>query len=63
MTVEQIIVEIERLPSNERQRVIASVRKLESDEVPADFDEAIADFNAGRFVSMDKALNEIPPKA
>jgi hypothetical protein len=31
------------------------------DEIPADFVEALDDFEHGRFVSMETALNQVPP--
>lgn len=37
------------------------VRQLGADEIPADFIEALADFEQGRFVPMETALNEVPP--
>jgi hypothetical protein len=60
MTAEQIVEEILALPAPERRRVFASVRRIEEVEIPADFEEALADFEAGRFVSMEQALNEKP---
>ena len=62
MTAEQILDEIMQLPAQERQRVVASVRKLEAGGIPDDFLEALDDFEKGRFVSMDTALNESPPQ-
>ena len=60
MTAEQIVNEILALPSVERERVFASVRKMDAVEIPDDFMEALADFDAGRFVSMEQALNQEP---
>ena len=60
MTAEQIVNEILALPSVEQARVFASVRKIEALEIPDDFTEALADFDAGRFVSMERALNQEP---
>jgi len=62
MTAEQILDEIMLLPAPERQRVVVSVRKLETGEIPEDFLEALDDFEKERFVSMETALNEAPPK-
>ena len=60
MTAEQILAEITLLPAQERRRVFISLRKMEDDVVPDDFMEALADFDAGRFVSMELALNQDP---
>ena len=61
MTAEQILDEIKALPQPERERLLKSVRRLEADEIPEDFVEALADFEQGRFVPMETALNEVPP--
>jgi hypothetical protein len=61
MTAEQILDEIKALPQPERKRLLESVRRLEADEIPEDFVEALADFEQERFVSMETALNEVPP--
>jgi hypothetical protein len=63
MTADQILDEIKALPQPERQKLLQSVLRLETDDVPADFVEALDDFEHGRFVSMETALNEIPPGA
>lgn len=60
MTAEQIVHAILALPPRERQQVFASVRKIEAVDIPDDFVEALADFDAGRFVSMEQALNQEP---
>lgn len=61
MTAEQLLDEIKALPQPERERFFNSVRLLAAEEVPADFMEALDDFEQGRFVPMETALNEIPP--
>jgi len=61
MTAEQILNEIKALPQSELERLLKSVRELAADEIPDDFVEALADFERERFVSMETALNEIPP--
>jgi len=63
MTAEQIIKEIEALPKSERERLLQQMRELGSDEIPQDFIDALEDFDKGRFVSMETALNEMPPGA
>ncbi|MGA3171412.1 MAG: hypothetical protein ABSE62_10395 [Chthoniobacteraceae bacterium] len=63
MTADQILNEIKALPQLERQRLLQSVLKLETDDIPQDFVEALDDFKQGRFVSMETALNDIPPGA
>jgi hypothetical protein len=63
MTAEQIIKEIEALPKPERERLVQQMRELGSDEIPQDFIDALEDFDKGRFVSMETALNETPPGA
>ncbi|MGB8356361.1 MAG: hypothetical protein WCD79_20855 [Chthoniobacteraceae bacterium] len=61
MTAEQILDEIKALPPSEREKLFKSVKQLGTDEIPADFLEALDDFANGRFVSMETALNETPP--
>lgn len=63
MTAEQILKEIEALPKAERQRLVKRMREATSTNLPEDFIEALDDFDKGRFVSMDTALNETPPDA
>lgn len=63
MTADQILKEIKSLPRQERQKLIEAVLHLEAYEIPADFVEALDDFEHGRFVSMETALNDIPPGA
>jgi len=60
MTAEQIVSEILALPAPERRKVVATVRRMEAVEIPGDFEEALADFEAGRFVSMEQALHQEP---
>jgi len=61
MTAEQILDEIKALPQSERVKLLQSVLHLEIDDIPADFIEALDDFENGRFVSMETAMNEVPP--
>ena len=63
MTAEQILKEIEALPEVERQRLVERMREATSTNIPEDFIDALEDFDKGRFVSMDTALNETPPDA
>ena len=63
MTAEQILKEIEALPQSERERLIQRMRQLAPGEIPQDFIDALEDFQKGRFVSMETALNEAPPDA
>lgn len=55
------------LRAPELARLIQRVRQLEAelagDAIPEDFVEALADFEQGRFVSMETALNEVPTAA
>lgn len=62
MTAEQILDEIKALPQPEREKLFQSFRHLETDDIPADFLEALDDFAHGRFVSMETALNDVPPR-
>ena len=62
MTTEQILDEIKALPQAEREKLVQSVLRLDDSEIPADFLEALDDFEHGRFVSMETALNEPPPR-
>ena len=61
MTADQILDEIKALPAPELARLVQRVRQLEANEIPEDFVEALADFEQGRFVPMETALNEAPP--
>jgi hypothetical protein len=61
MTADQILEEIRALPKAELARLVEGMRQLEP-EIPADFIEALAEFEEGRFVSMETALNEAPPE-
>jgi hypothetical protein len=63
MTAEQILSEIKALSPVERDRLYELVLDLSSEEIPADFIAAMDDFEQGRFVSMETALNETPPEA
>jgi hypothetical protein len=63
MTAEQILMEIEALPTTERERLVQRMRQAASSDISHDFIEALADFNRQRFVSMETALNETPPGA
>jgi len=63
MTAEQILKEIEALPQSERERLVQRMRQLAPGEIPQDFIDALEDFQKGRFVSMETALNEAPPDA
>ena len=63
MTAEQIIKEIEALSPSERERLVEHMRQLGSGEIPQDFIDALEDFQKGRFISMETALNEAPPDA
>jgi len=63
MTAEQILDEIRALPASERERLARQMRQLPGDEIPQDFIEALEDFEKGRFVPMETALSEPPPRA
>jgi hypothetical protein len=64
MTADQILDEIKALSPTERKKLLQSVLHLDdAGEIPADFDEALDDFEKGRFVSMETALNDVPPGA
>jgi L-lysine 2,3-aminomutase len=63
MTAEQILKEIEALPQSERERLVQRMRQLAPGEILQDFIDALEDFQKGRFVSMETALNEAPPDA
>jgi hypothetical protein len=63
ITAEQILKEIEALPKAERQRLVERMREATSTNIPEDFIDALEDFDKRRFVSMDTALNEMPPDA
>ena len=63
MTAEQLFSEIQALPLPEKEKLVRMVRELDESEIPAEFLEALDDFDHGRFVSMEKALNEAPPES
>lgn len=63
MTAEQILDEIKALPQPELEKLLASVRTLDAEEIPAEFIEALDDFAHGRLVPMETALTEVPPGA
>lgn len=63
MTTEQILDEIRALSPSERDRLAQQLRQVDEREIPRDFVEALDDFQKGRFVSMETALNEAPPDA
>jgi hypothetical protein len=63
MTADQILDEIKALPQPEREKLLQSVLHLNAADIPADFVEALDDYENGRFVSMETALNDIPPGA
>jgi len=62
-TAEHILKEIEALSQSERKLLVERLRQLRSKEIPQDFIDALDDFQKGRFVSMETALNETPPDA
>lgn len=59
MTASQILIEIKALPQPEREELFRSLSQI--DDIPQDFLDALDDFEKGRFVSMETALNEDPP--
>ncbi len=61
MTADQILDEIRALSPSEQNRLVERMRELSTEEIPRDFIEALDDFQNGRFVSMEAALNEAPP--
>jgi hypothetical protein len=63
ITADQIFKEIEALPDAERERLVQRMRESTSIYIPQDFIEALADFDKQRFVSMESALNDVPPGA
>jgi hypothetical protein len=63
MTADQIFKEIEALPDAERERLVQRMRESTSIYIPKDFIEALADFDKQRFVSMESALDDVPPGA
>ena len=63
MTAERILKETEALSRSERKLLVERLRQLRSKEIPQDFIDALDDFQKGRFVSMETALNETPPDA
>jgi hypothetical protein len=50
-----------KLADAEPEKLAGTAAHPEADEIPADFIEALDDFEHGRFVSMETALNEVPP--
>jgi predicted transcriptional regulator len=60
VSTEQLIKEFKALSLAERQRVAEAI--FEDDSwIPESFREGMRDLEAGRTVSMEKALSETPP--
>ena len=62
MTAEQLFSEIQGLPQPEKDKLVRLVRELDESPIPADFLEALDDFEQGRFVTMEQALHGAPPE-
>jgi hypothetical protein len=61
MSATEIIEQFKALPPSERAQVAKFVMENDDSWIPESFKEAMADVEAGRFVDMDRALNEPYP--
>lgn len=61
MSAQELIAEIQALPTSERSLVVDYILKQEAEAVPDSFRRGMADALAGRGVDMETALSEAPP--
>lgn len=61
MSVEELIKELNSLPLDQRMKVVDAVLDADDSWIPESFREAMDDFDKGRIVDMETALNEPPP--
>jgi hypothetical protein len=59
MSVQEILREIEALPSEERQKVLEEVRRMVEPEIPESFKEGMAEIKRGEVIDLDDALQEL----
>jgi len=61
MTATKIIEEIQALEPGERARVVEFVRKVEEQEIPTSFLEALDELRAGKTIPMADEHFDQPP--
>ena len=59
MSVQEILREIESLPSEERWQVLEQLRRLVEPEIPESFREGMAQIKRGEVTDLDDALQEL----
>ena len=62
MSAVEIIEQIKTLPAAERAEVARFIIKQDDSWIPEEFQQAMADADAGRFVEMETVLRETPPE-
>jgi len=62
VSAQEIIEQIKSLPPSERVAVTKFVVEQDDSWVPEEFKQAMNDAQEGRFVEMEMALSETPPK-
>ena len=62
MSAVEIIEQFKALPAAERAEVARFIIKQDDSWIPEEFQQAMADADAGRFVEMDSVLCETPPE-
>ena len=58
MSAAELIAHFKSLPASERAQVAKFVVENDDSWIPESLRESMADADAGRFVDLDKALNE-----
>ena len=58
MSAVEIIEQFKALPSAERAEVARFIIKQDDSSIPGEFQQAMADADAGRFVEMDQIYRE-----
>ena len=62
MSAVEIIEKIKTLPLAERAEVARYIVQQDDSWIPEEFQQAMADAEAGRFVEMETVLCETPPE-
>ncbi len=59
MSVTDILIEIEALPTEERLRLVERLVELTEADVPESLRQSMAEAARGEFIEMDEALKEL----
>jgi hypothetical protein len=62
MNAQEVIEQIKHLPPAERAQVTKFVVESDDSWIPEEFKQAMKDAKEGRFVDMETALHETPPR-